>query len=446
LAYSYITFAELKSALLQRLQDQAGVFTTSAEAGVYITEALRVLNAQTATWNQEFILDFIPGTTWRSINFDSSPRERTVTDTSIYTEMEYMLLEPPTGSVWTGTNQFNITNLSEALQYRRDELLQASGANTVNIITPSPTSGRTTTLSDATLELRRVRWIPVPESNESPYALWREDVVTVNAYGNELNITPGSPESWLITSNAPLSFDVSCPPFVPGDSDLLSLQSGANLTPPTSTVLGLPDDWCWVAKYGALADALSNSPEASDAIRAKYCQQRYERGMKAMTMLPWLLSASVANLPVDTPSVQEMDAYAQNWENTWPAGDPQIVVGGMDFVALAPFVPVGGMTVSAALTVVGNAPIPAGQGDFIQLTRDGVDAVLAYAQHIAMFKCGGDDFTSTLPLYMQFEAFCASQNKRFAALGTFRSEMILEGDRGEVISPRMLKEAQEKDA
>lgn len=439
MTYAYLSFAQLTAALLQRLQDTAGVSTTAAECQIYLTEALRVLNAQTqAPGIVDYQFNFNPGDTWKSLNVAGSPRQRTVTDTAIYTQMEYMLLEPPSGAVWTGTSQFNITNLSNALQYRRDELMQVSGANTINLITNSPVNSRRTFLPDSTLAVRRVRWVPINvQVPPNPYALWREDVTSANSYGDNLAVTPGEPESWMITANSPLAFDVSCPPNVPGKWDMLVLNPGIPLTPPTGKVLGLPDDWCWVAMYGALEDALSNSPEATDITRAKYCRMRYERGMKAMQALPWLLQAFVAALPVDTPSYVEMDAYAQNWENTWPKGDPQIVVGAMDLIAVAPFNIVNtppNPTVSTVLTLVGNAPVnPANP---VQLSQDGVDAVLAYAQHVAMFKNGGTDFLNTMPLYEQFEEYCRMENRRYAALGRFRAETLTEGNRGEQMDPR----------
>jgi hypothetical protein len=434
-AYSYLTFAQLEGALLQRLQDTAGVFTTSAEAQLYLQEALRVYNAQVQpnTGIVDYVFDFDAGGTWLSINVAGSPRERTVTDAEIQTQMEYMLLEPPTGLTWTGTTQFNITALEQALQFRRDELLQMTGANPVNKILSAPVNSQRTILSDSSIDLRRVRWIPDSSvSSEAPYALGRGDVVSADAYGYALAIQPGAPDSWRVTSSPPLSFDVSCPPNCPGQWDTIQLYAGNALSPPTATILGLPDDWCWVAMYGALADALANSPEATDQLRAKYCLMRYERGMKAMMTLPWLLEASIASLPVDTPSYKEMDAYAQNWENTWPAGDPQIVVGGVDLIALAPFNT--GATVSSILTVVGNAQVDSTQP--VQLSRDAVEQVLNYAQHVASFKMGGSDFLATMPLLKQFEDYCAAQNRRYAALSIFRPDMLQEGDRSEDTDPR----------
>jgi hypothetical protein len=437
-SYGYVTWLQLENALLQRLQDNSASYTSRAEAAIYITEALRIMNAVTAAgtsgqWAQEYQLDFAPGDQWKYVDVPGSPRARTVRDSDIQTQMEYMLLEPPTGLVWTGTAQFNTTSLSQALNFRRDELLLLTGANPVRKIINSPTNAYRTTLSDSTLDVRRVRWIPDSTMTAlKPYALGRGDVISGDAYGDLLSIQPGAPDEWRIIGNSPLAFDVSCPINMPGQWDMILLYSEDAFIPPTPSNIGLPDDWAWVAMYGALADVLSQSPEATDLLRAKYCAQRYELGKQSMMALPWLLRAQVASLPVGTPSFTEMDAYAQNWEQSWPSGDPQIVVGGMDLVALAPFAT--GSTVSTVLTVVGNAPVD--QTQPVQLSRDAVDQVLNYAQHLAAFKMGGAEFLATIPLYQQFEAWCGLQNKRFASLGIFRPEMLTEGNRADDVDPR----------
>jgi hypothetical protein len=434
--YAYITLAQLRGELLARLQDAGAVFTPAAEANLYITEALRVLNALTGQWNEDFQFDFNAGDTWKTINVAGSPRQRTVTDTQLYNQMEAMLLEPM-AVPWTGTTQYNIGMLSAALQYRRDELLLQSAANPIRFTQSAPVLAVRTSLPDTVLDLFRVRWIA--QDSSMPYVLGREDIVSANAFGPLLGIQPGPPESWMITANTPLSFDVSRPPNQPGTFDMLAAFSGATLAPPAATPVGIPDDWTPALIYGALADVLANSPEGRDSARAKYCLQRYEQLKKAMLKLPWLVQASVASVPVDTPSYKEMDAWNQNWEQRQPVSDPQIVVGGIDLVALAPFVT--GATVSSILTVIGNAPIPANDAADVQLSRDGVDAVLNYAQHLASFKMGGRDFALTMPLLEQFEAYCRKKNAQYAALGIFRLEMLLEGNRGDLLDPRFEQEA-----
>ena len=432
MAYSYITLAQLRAELMNRLQDSAGVFTTAAEANLYLQESLRVLNAKTFVWATDYQFDFSAGDTWQSLNVAGSPRQRTVTDLDLYAQMCAMLLEPMSGGTWMGTNQYNLAMLQGALQYRRDELLLACAGNVVNLLQPSPVNSMRSTLPDSTLSLHRVRWIPTTAG--LPYALGREDVKTANSFNPNRGIEPGEPDSWLITADTPLTFDCSCPPNQPGTWDLLASFAGNALAPPTATVLGLPNDWCWVALYGALADVLANEPEGRDNQRAAYCLQVYEHGKKAMQELPWLLQASVASIAVDTPGYEEIDTQQQNWEQTQNATDPTIVVGGIDLVALAPSVTSD--VVSSVLTVIGNAPIPVADTDEIQLSRDGVDAILARAQHVAMFKCGGSDFTATMPLLEQFEAYCRTKNAQYAALGIFRPDVLTEGDRNDLIDRR----------
>lgn len=431
MAYSYLTLGALRAELLTRLQDSGAVFTTAAEANLYIAESLRALSAKTYLWATDYLLNFNAGDTWKSIHVAGSPRQRTVTDVDLYNQMQAMLLEPMSGGTWTGTTQYNLAMLQDALQARRDELLLQCAGNVVNLLQPSPVNSMRSTLPDSTLSLHRVRWIP---KDGTPYALGREDVKTADSFNPNRGIEPGEPDSWLSTANSPLTFDCSCPPNQPGTWDMLVSNAGAPLAPPTATVLGLPDDWAWVAMYGALADVLSNAPEGRDSQRAAYCLQVYEHGKKAMQELPWLLEAKVASIAVDTPGYEEIDTQQQNWEQTQNATDPTIVVGGMDLVALAPFVTSG--TVSSVLTLVGNAPIPVNDDDKVQLSRDGVDAILARSQHVAMFKCGGSDFAATMPLLEQFEAYCRTKNAMYASLGIFRPDMLSEGDRNDLIDRR----------
>jgi len=437
--YDYVNLGQIRAELLDRLQDAGAVMTPASEADIYIRESLRVLNALTLQpGTVDYVFDFEAGDTWKSLNVAGSPRERTITDSDIYMQIEAMLMEPMSGGVWTGTNQYDITLISGALQYRRDELLLLSAANVVNLLQPSPLASMRTFLPDSTLNLHRVRWIQADSTQGTPYALGREDIISRNADGVNLSIQPGEPDSWMITADSPLSFDCSCPPNQPGTWDMLASFSGTTLDPPAASLVGIPDDWTPALIYGALADVLSNAPEGRDAARAKYCMSRYEQFKKAIVKMPWLLQAQVGQVSVDTPGFKEMDTQCQNWEVNAP--EPVIVVGGVDLIALGPFVT--GDPVSTLLTVVGNAPVPMVDSDPIQLSRDGVDAILAYAQHVAMFKLGGKTFSGTMPLYEQFEAYCRLKNSMYDALGIFRPDMILEGQRQEIDDPRFQAEGE----
>jgi hypothetical protein len=75
-------------------------------------------------------------------------------------------------------------------------------------------------------------------------------------------------------------------------------------------------------------------------------------------------------------------------------------------------------------------------GDYVQLSKDGVDAILDYCQHIASFKLGGKDFALTMPLFEKFETYARMKNTQYAALGIFRPGTLAEGNRGEMVDPR----------
>src|SRR4029077_11076977 len=84
-----------------------------------------------------------------------------VTDADLITEMQYALMEPPTPTMWTGTEQFTLQDLIRTLQQARDQFLRETGAvltrSSVPTFTPNP-DGRVS-LSDQILQLRRVAWV-----------------------------------------------------------------------------------------------------------------------------------------------------------------------------------------------------------------------------------------------------------------------------------------------
>jgi intein/homing endonuclease len=81
----------------------------------------------------------------------------------------------------------------------------------------------------------------------------------------------GTPQTFQLSSEPPLSFDVDITPNQPGVYEALVSQSGTPFAPPASTLLGIPDDWAFVLEYGALADLLGRESEATDRERAAYC-------------------------------------------------------------------------------------------------------------------------------------------------------------------------------
>ncbi len=81
--YQWLTFAQAKDQLAQRLADTAGRFWTDTERGLYIIEALRVYNCFTSQWSVEytFAAPLVTDQIWYNLaTLSGSPRLRTVTD------------------------------------------------------------------------------------------------------------------------------------------------------------------------------------------------------------------------------------------------------------------------------------------------------------------------------------------------------------------------------
>lgn len=425
------TFLNLRDALSRRLNDLNKVFWTDDELKLYIAEALRTWNALTATWNADFTFTITgpASQVWYDLRtLAGYPRKPTLTDADIYTIMQYHLLEPATGGgTWTGSSQFALTDLVQALQRRRDEIIQLAGTNLAQFNLPVSAGQRRISFADNVLEIRRVRYVP---SSGSPATLWRDDGLGFQDFApNYLqgNPSPGqqpaSPQQYNLTSNPPLSLDVDYPPSTGGVYDTIALVSGACLAPPVPSLLGIPDDLSWVAKWGAMADLLGSEDERQDAARAAYCLQRYKDGLTLAAQAPWLLLGQIADIPYDTVSFTEMDQYAPEWDSN-PNSPVMLVIAGLDFLALSP-VPTTNKMVS--LTVVGNAPIPVADGDPVQASRDVLDAILDYSQHLASWKQGGAEFTATKELLKNFALAAQATNSRLEALGLFRDVLLSEG-------------------
>lgn len=431
-SFTWITYLAARQALAARLADPNNVFWTDAELKIYFGEALRTWNALTEQWNSDFTFAVNPAVTWYNLaTLVGSPRLRTLQDSDLYTSLQYSLLEPPTGGgSWTGTSQFTLADLQGALQRRRDEMIQVSGCN-LNQLPPLPSTPyqRRTYFPDSTLEPIRTRFIP--DSTSGPITLFREDTLNFDAFDPTHLQTTQLPMAWSVITGPPLAMDVDTAPGVTGNYDVIYLQSGPVFNPPAGTLLGVPDDFAWVAKFGALADLLSRDSEATDRARAAYCLQRYTDGLKIMKAANWLVSATINGYPVDTPSMHEMDNYSAEWQNNagvWPT----LVQAGMDFVAPCPVA----LAATVGMTVIGNAPIPILDGDFVQVSRDVMDAILDYAQVLASFKMGGAEFVATKDLEKNFYAVAMGTNKRLKDMGLWRDVVGSEGKKQDVAEPR----------
>jgi hypothetical protein len=260
----------------------------------------------------------------------------------------------------------------------------------------------------------------------SRVTLVRNDDTGLNEYqpGYVLDVEP-VPAQYNVASVAPLVLELDVIPTVPLDYDVILLVAGDVFIPPTASLLNVPDDLTWVLKMGALADLLGRDSEATDLPRAAFCRARYTEGLKLMLATPWIMQARINEVSADLVSFTEMDTYSPEWDSG-PPDYQTVITAGMDFFTVVPD-PVYALQVT--LTVLGNAPVPVANGDFIQCSRDVWDVILDYAQFLATFKQGGAEFASAQGLEKGFYSAAMATNGRLKKLGLFADVFEQEGGR-----------------
>ena len=430
--FTWLTWLEARQTLAARLADENMIFWPDNELKMYLTESLRTWNALTEMWNADFTFTADNTTSWYDLStLSGSPRTRTVTDIDLYDILQAHLLEPPTGGVWTGTTQFDLFDLQTALHKRTQEVIQNCGCSMAyNAAIPQTPGTRRTFFQDTVLEPRRMRFLPATGFGD-PITLSREDTVAFDGF-QPLNLqTFAQPGSWSVITGPPLAMDVNTAPITAGVYDMVGLVSQQEFNPPGATLMQIPDDWSWLPMWGALADLLERESEATDRARAGYAMQRYLQGLEVMKASNWLVRGTINGVVADTPPLKEMDAFSPEWQTvgTWPC----LVVAGMDFLGVCP-TPASISGIS--MTVLGSAPIPVLDGEFVQVSREVFDLIVSYAQVLAAFKQGGLDFATTKTLEDDFLRAAMQQNKRLTQMGLFADVAHREGKRQDIAQPR----------
>lgn len=418
--YTYTTLAAVRQQLADRLYDSGMVFWSSAELTLYIQESLQTWNAFTSFWRNDFTFNTGSGTMWYDLTdtgaMPNTLRPLTTTDQHIYTIMQYHLLEPAVWNPWTGASlQFTADDLLKAVQRRRDEILGMTGCDQ-NISTVGAVAGRIT-LNDLIIDVRRLTYLP--NSPGTPSVVWEDDVWSEQSFDPLFTLNPaGIPFAYRMSTTPPLAFETNCPPAFAGNYELITTNADVALTTATPTIISIPDDWTHVLKWGALADLFGRESNAKDPLRQEYCEQRYQMGLKLLEMAPALLAMRIANVPLQVDAVRAADLYNPSWQSATP-GQPTVALHiGLNLLA---FSPPPNATYSMTATVVQNAPLPVADGDFIQLSRNDLDAIIDYAQHLAALKMGGAEFTNTMPLFRRFMDQAQGYNAKLDEMAEYTS-------------------------
>lgn len=400
--YTTPSLTAATTALSQRLSDPGQVRWTLAELQRYVREAIRTWSAYTQPYRDHGVFPSVAGQAFYDLpTLLPAFRSYTVTDQDLVTDLEYHLLEPPTPAAWTGSAQFTLADLTQALERRRNQFLMETGCRVTRsvLMTLPPPQGRMV-LPEAILAIRRAAWVattgsitPILRSDE--WALTHFDA-------NWVQDPTRPPKVYSTSATPPLTIQFGPPTLDAGQLDLIAVEKGATLDPTTGVLLGIPDDWTWVVKFGALADLLGRSGLATDLARASYAESRWKEGISRAIDASVVLAARINNVTCRVGSLSDTDTYNPTWQTT--TGIPRgVLQTGQNLIAVYPRANgVFGLT----LDIVRNAPVPTAPGDPIQIGADGYDILLDYAQHLALLKEGTAELTAAQPLLERFLRFC----------------------------------------
>lgn len=395
MAFTAPTLTAALATLSERLTDPLNVRWTLPELTIYLQEAIRTWSAWTACYRDRGTVDLTIAQTFFDLpTVLPALRGQTVTAYDLITAIEYHLLEPATPGTWTGSDQFDLTRICQALQRRRDRFIQETGAVlTVSQVDYTVTATGRYALDEAIQVIRHASWKDTATQLALP--LLRTDEWSAQMYAPTTWPQPARPRWYSTAATPPLEMQVIPPPPGDGTATLVTLNNGAAITPGTDVVLGIPDDWAWVVKWGTLADLLQQDGLSLDPARAAYAEARWNEGIQLAKTAPVILVAKINNQVFrQLASLADADYYSPTWALI--TGVPtRLVTAGMTLMASWP--PAGGGgPYTALLDLVINAPIPTVGGDVLQVTQPQYDAILDYAQHLALVKEGpGQLDTST---------------------------------------------------
>ncbi len=445
--YQSTSLADILSRLQDRL-DSKGIFFTNdqlsayPEIQLYLKEAVRFWNCLATKYRERFTFSTVAGQGFYNLHSalnDLNPSNlvaQTVTTQDLIAEIQFHLMEPLSPSVWAGTDMFTMDQLVNALQKRRDQFLVETGVEQEfdNGVFTVLGGGRFE-FPEGVMDIRRLEWAELagPKTHLWVSDEWSRDSLDV---GWALNSDP-TPQQFSIILTNPLRIQLMPAPALPGSLERVVTKSGVTLDAVANPLVGVPDDWAWAVKWGAMADLLGIENQARDPARAEYCEQRYRMGVELCMKAPIVLHALINGQQAPLVSIEELDTQAPGWTNI--PGPPDTIGVSEYMLAMSP-VPDG--VYSVTLDVLRTAPFPLLLSDPIQVGLEEQDAVLDYAHHIGTFKEGGAEFKATMRNFKNLIQQATVFNERLSAMSFYR-ELMEERSRRENMNRRARREAQE---
>jgi hypothetical protein len=404
--YSQVLLSALIAQIQTILDDPTGAYYVTAEVQLAIYEALRCFGALTGNWRQRGTFTITPKTPWYDLSVQlPSLRSRVTTLNTLITQMQYMLLENPSGIAGTGmSGQVTVGDLLSAVQRVRNLFVIDTRFPTtvhppddLSIVSPDGLIQ----LPDTTVYLHRLAFQDATSGAWSN--LWRTDSWAADHNNQLWTIQPATPQSFSQSENSPLTAQLIPPPVNAGGLEAITVDSlEIDITNPNAT-LGIPDEWVWCVLYGALASVFSGG-QTDDPLRYQYCAQRYQQGVEAARAAKSVIRLMLGNVPLPLDAMANIDAGFPYWRNQ--PGSPQMAGALYDLVG---FAGIPDQPYSVTADVVRSAPLPA-LSDPIQVGPEDVPLLVEYAVALLTFKCGGSDFTSNIGGLQHFMDACAMRN------------------------------------
>lgn len=415
--YTHTTFAQAKDRLATLLGDPTKTFYVDDELGRYIKEALRWWGLTTQYFRETVTVHLVQGQAFYDLPNEAEDsggslvQDFTITDREVINDINYSLMETPITNWpggWVGTEMFSLEEISDLLTKGRDDILRDSGILVYENSYPMNVGDQRLDLDQDVIKLVRMSVDEV--DSDGPLPMWSMDQFQAQSTSPMASFpTTGRPKAFATSYTPWLAVDVFPRPEVNCDLLAYEVKTGEAFTPTVdSTLMGLPDDACWITKYRTMEDLLGGDGLARAPELSEYCKQRVEDGLKSLSLYQAAIWSTVDGRRMTISPLSQMEMSRPDWEQI--EGSPKALHPlSWNLIAVRP-VPDGAYDIT--IEMVRKAKVPAADGDFIQVGQEWMGAIYDYAQHVAMFKCQGEEFFKTLALYQSAIATaleCVSQ-------------------------------------
>lgn len=429
--YSQITLDQLATSLSIRLGDSSRRFWITAELYSYLRESLRTWQAFSNFTSEEGTFNTASGARFYDLFQLIPDLFPSITDQDLIQDIQRALQEPVSSTAWLGnSDQFSLAGVTQAIQKRRDKFLIETGLvqQFSEVAGPTPPSGELE-LDQSIIDVRRAMW---KDSNNIYTKLWQADTFMLTA-GSQTWTVPSVPIDFTTFFSTPITLLLAPPPAIGlgGNVHLITVNSGPDLNPSASpTILGIPDDLCWVVKFGVLADLLGQDGPGQDVGRAAYCESRWSDGIKLARITNYVRLGYNQGVPRFVDAMEDLDTANPNWMNETPGPPNSLVLSG-NIIAVEP---PPDAVYALSFTIVPRFPVPTTGGGYIQIGKELVEVILDYAQHLAMFKEGS--VKETMGLYQNFVQEAAVENDILKARAVDFDVLSDRTTRDENLNPR----------